>query len=215
MNIRRTLNKGLKSLEEIGNKAVQGISFKSTQKAAENVVEGAAGVATKAIIKGHSISSKIASGEMKQQTKNLIKNTSDKVWTSPSEKGIRLRDHHIKNTLTVGDELNAQVKSLGDKAADFFDKVTSEDSKFKILNKNKDSLVGYKATGKGKLIASAAVVVGGIPEGARAYVDSRRGTYMDNQSTTSAPRIPAYEQNGGATGDLVFSLNKLRHGGMM
>lgn len=38
---------------------------------------------------------------------------------------------------------------------------------------------------------------------------------MSSQSVTSAPRIPAYAQNGGASGDLVFALNNLRNGGMM
>ena len=38
---------------------------------------------------------------------------------------------------------------------------------------------------------------------------------MDTQPVTSAPSIPAYANNGGATGDLVFALNNLRHGGMM
>lgn len=38
---------------------------------------------------------------------------------------------------------------------------------------------------------------------------------MDSQPVSIAPTTPAYANNGGATGDLVFALNNLRHGGMM
>ena len=58
-------------------------------------------------------------------------------------------------------------------------------------------------------------MVAGVPAAGKQFVDNRRGTNHDQQITTVAPRVPAYAQNGGATGDLVFALNNLRHGGMM
>lgn len=65
------------------------------------------------------------------------------------------------------------------------------------------------------LVASAGAMIAGAPAAGRQYIDNRQGTNYDQQVTSVAPRVPAYAQNGGATGDLVFALNNLRHGGMM
>lgn len=65
------------------------------------------------------------------------------------------------------------------------------------------------------MVIGAGAVIAGTPAAAKSYAQNRQGQNYDNQAVTSAPRLPAYQQNAGATGDLVFALNNLRHGGMM
>lgn len=74
---------------------------------------------------------------------------------------------------------------------------------------------GMKATGLGVTAAAAFQVASGTPEAVKTWNKNRQGTNYDSQPVTSAPKVPAYAQNAGATGDLVFALNNLRHGGMM
>ena len=74
---------------------------------------------------------------------------------------------------------------------------------------------GMKATGLGVAAAVTFQVGAGTPEAVKSWNQNRQGTNYDRQPVTSAPKVPAYAQNGGATGDLVFALNNLRHGGMM
>lgn len=74
---------------------------------------------------------------------------------------------------------------------------------------------GMKATGLGVAAAATFQVGAGTPEAVKSWNQNRQGTNYDRQPVTSAPKVPAYAQNGGATGDLVFALNNLRHGGMM
>ena len=75
--------------------------------------------------------------------------------------------------------------------------------------------MGLKATKFGVGLAATAQLAAGTPQAVKQWNDNRMGTNFDNQPTTSAPRVPSYANNGGATGDLVFALNNLRHGGMM
>lgn len=75
--------------------------------------------------------------------------------------------------------------------------------------------MGLKATKFGVGLAATAQLAAGTPQAVKQWNDNRMGTNFDNQPVTSAPRTPSYANNGGATGDLVFALNNLRHGGMM
>ena len=93
---------------------------------------------------------------------------------------------------------NKQMKNLG-----------------QLIKKDSDSLIGYKATKRGALVAGGIMMASGVPGAGEQFIKNRQGTNFDQQATTSAPRVPAYANNGGATGDLVFALNNLRHGGMM
>lgn len=125
------------------------------------------------------------------------------------------------------DELNNRAKDIGDKAASIFDFVTrdnftvagkevfSNHNPFKLLRKSESSLIGWRTTGRGVAVAGGIALISGTPGAAKQFVNSRQGTNIDNQPVTPAPSIPAYANNGGATGDLVFALNNLRHGGMM
>lgn len=59
------------------------------------------------------------------------------------------------------------------------------------------------------------VFAGGIAQGAgkaiNTFDSSRMGT-MDGYVTNATPRVPSYQDNAGATGDLVFALNANRRG---
>ena len=74
---------------------------------------------------------------------------------------------------------------------------------------------GIKATGLGTTLAVGGSLIGGTPQAVEQWNRNRQGTNMDSEPVSLAPRTPAYANNGGATGDLVFALNNLRHGGMM
>lgn len=74
---------------------------------------------------------------------------------------------------------------------------------------------GLKATGLGKAVAIGGSIAAGTPQAIQTLNKNRQGTNYDSQPVSMAPTIPAYSNNGGATGDLVFALNNLRHGGMM
>lgn len=86
-----------------------------------------------------------------------------------------------------------------------------------LITSGGDNLLpfGMKATGLGVVAAATFQVGAGTPEAVKSWNQNRQGTNYDRQPVTSAPKVPAYAQNGGATGDLVFALNNLRHGGMM
>lgn len=74
---------------------------------------------------------------------------------------------------------------------------------------------GLKATGIGTRVAIGASLISGVPDAAEQWSRGRQGTNTDSSPVSLAPQVPAYANNGGATGDLVFALNNLRHGGMM
>lgn len=75
--------------------------------------------------------------------------------------------------------------------------------------------MGLKATKLGVGLAATAQLAAGTPQAIKQANTNRQGTNFDSRPVTSAPRTPSYANNGGATGDLVFALNNLRHGGMM
>lgn len=83
-----------------------------------------------------------------------------------------------------------------------------------LLKKSEDSLIGIKATGFGTALAITGAGISGIPRGAQTFSEERRGM-ADGQTVGNAPAAPytpAYQQNAGATGDLVFALNDMRRG---
>ena len=89
------------------------------------------------------------------------------------------------------------------------------------------SLIGWKMTGRGKLAFTAGAIAVGTVTGAKDHVESRIGT-NDGQLYRPTPTMrnpydlssqmaysqggQSYANNAGATGDLVFALNKLRNG---
>ena len=114
----------------------------------------------------------------------------------------------VSNKTLFADDMNRRIKtSLNTLTAISKPLVTS----------GGDNLLpfGMKATGLGVAAAATFQVGAGTPEAVKSWNQNRQGTNYDRQPVTSAPKVPAYAQNGGATGDLVFALNNLRHGGMM
>ena len=150
----------------------------------------------------------------------------------------------VANKSLIADELNRRMKGTMNTVAAIADAATMksktgnaiadflENKNSKLLNipskmvrgvsnglvtTGADNLMpmGIKATGLGVVAAAAVQTAAGTPQAIEQFNRNRQGTNFDSQPVTSAPRTPSYANNGGATGDLVFALNNLRHGGMM
>jgi hypothetical protein len=82
-----------------------------------------------------------------------------------------------------------------------------------MFKKSETSMLGFEATGFGKAALLGGAAISGVPSAASEWNKSRQGM-SDGQAVGHAPTpyIPAYAQNSGATGDLVFALNDLRRG---
>lgn len=79
-----------------------------------------------------------------------------------------------------------------------------------------DNLNEIKMTGLGKGLLGGAVLLGGVKDAYSYYEKSRMGV-NDGMLRTATPTVPiqkqqSFDNNGGATGDLVFALNNLRNG---
>lgn len=235
MGLWKAINKGLHNIHEVGTKtvgpAVGKVINKGLQKAPEAINAGA-GVLNKAIKKTQSAIGKIRSGE----TGKAISEGASKV-----AKTILADDSSYKHSINIGnksvqwsnkplilDQLNSTTKSYLDRGAAIFDSISKDKVNVpftkgnkqmknlgQLIRKDSDSLIGYKATKRGALVAGGIMMASGVPGAGEQFIKNRQGTNFDQQAVTSAPRVPAYANNGGATGDLVFALNNLRHGGMM
>lgn len=73
------------------------------------------------------------------------------------------------------------------------------------------SLVGAKATWAGKGLFAAASFAGGVHEAFDDFNRKHTG-YNDGTLVRATPQMPSYANNAGATGDLVFALNRNRRG---
>lgn len=94
-----------------------------------------------------------------------------------------------------------------------------------VVNALGDSMISYKPTklnstgrlsdikfsGLGKGLIGAGMLATGVKNAASEYQKIKMGQ-KDNYVTRATPRMPAYNNNAGATGDLVFALNNLRRG---
>jgi hypothetical protein len=88
-------------------------------------------------------------------------------------------------------------------------------SKLVNFNAEADMFSKVKFTGLGKSLIAGSALIKGAAGGFNELNKSHMGT-MDGQITRATPRMqpsqPAYAQNAGATGDLVFAMNKNRRG---
>lgn len=86
-----------------------------------------------------------------------------------------------------------------------------------VLNKtikptrNPNNVLGHKLTGFGAGLVFGSAVVSGATEAFNDFNRNRMGQ-SDGQITRATPRTPSYANNAGATGDLVFAMNKNRRG---
>lgn len=73
------------------------------------------------------------------------------------------------------------------------------------------NILKHKATKLGAGLIIGASVIGGM-SGAFDELNTKRMGQMDTMIHKATPQTPAYQQNAGATGDLVFAMNANRRG---
>lgn len=147
--------------------------------------------------------------------KNVITDSATREVTPYKQIG---KTHMVAaNRSLFGDEMHRRVQTGLDTVAHIAKGDSWITGKKALVQSGGDNLLpmGLKATKTGIGLAATAQLMAGTPQAVKQWNDSRMGTNFDNQPVTSAPRTPSYANNGGATGDLVFALNNLRHGGMM
>lgn len=191
---------GYKGAVNLGNKAFDGIE----SIAKHNMKELAS--SAKSTIK------KIGSATVD----NIL--TNDESYKEIGKTGIK-----VSKKLNLLDEVQTHTRAAGNMAykigrgKDFKFKglITGKEREIstRLFRPDDDSLIGLKATRLGKVVMVGGAAMAGVPKAANAAVEGRRGM-SDGQSVGHAPNsyVPAYQQNAGATGDLVFALNNLRRG---
>ena len=235
MGLWKAINKGLHNINEVGTKTVAPAVGKVINKGlnkAPDAIEAGAGFLNNSIKKIQSTIGKIKSGEAGRKISE---------GTGKVARTILADDSSYKHTINIGnktvqwsnkplilDQANTTIKSYLDRGAAIFDGISKDKvnvpftkgnkqvkNPMQLIRKDSDSLIGYKTTKRGALVAGGVMLASGVPGAGEQFIKNRQGTNFDQQVTTSAPKVPAYANNGGATGDLVFALNNLRHGGMM
>ena len=206
------------------SRPVQGV-LKGTFKGIAKSVDPAAGVAEKAWQAGEKVVGAATNKETYKRIGKAVESGAGKVvkntLTDPDSykqigkipdikinKGISGSPILVSNKTLFADDMNRRIKTS-------LNTLTAVSKP--LITTGGDNLMpfGMKATGLGVVAAATFQVGAGTPEAVKSWNQNRQGTNYDRQPVTSAPKIPAYAQNGGATGDLVFALNNLRHGGMM
>ena len=206
------------------SRPVQGV-LKGTFKGIAKSVDPAAGVAEKAWQAGEKVVGAATKKETYKRIGKAVESGAGKVvkntLTDPDSykqigkipdikinKGISGSPILVSNKTLFADDINRRIKTS-------LNTLTAVSKP--LITTGGDNLMpfGMKATGLGVVAAATFQVGAGTPEAVKSWNQNRQGTNYDRQPVTSAPKVPAYAQNGGATGDLVFALNNLRHGGMM
>lgn len=235
MGVWKVLNKTLTGINELAVGTVGKGAGKILNKAVNKTpgaVEGVAGAldkGIKGIQKGVGAIRDGAIGKAAAKTTKTILTDSDS-YKHIGGKRIGLE---VSKKPLILDALSEKAKTIGDTAAVAFDTISRDTiggshhipeipNPFKLLNKTSDNVLGWKANKRGIAIVGAGALIAGTPKAAKQYVDDRRGNgrselmpIAPQVPSYSDSRTPAYADNGGATGDLVFALNNLRHGGMM
>lgn len=217
------------TLGVLHSRPVQGV-LKGTFKGIAKSVDPAAGVAEKAWKAGEKVVGAATNKETYKRIGKAVESGAGKVvkntLTDPDSykqigKVPELKIGNLKlnknvsgapilasNKVLLADDINRRIKTS-------LNTLTAVSKP--LITTGGDNLLpfGMKATGLGVAAAATFQVGAGTPEAVKSWNQNRQGTNYDRQPVTSAPKVPAYAQNGGATGDLVFALNNLRHGGMM
>lgn len=120
----------------------------------------------------------------------------------------------VSNKFLIADDLKRRANLGLDSMAHIVNGDSLLTLKQPLIKTGGDSLLpfGVQATGMGVAAIGAVQLAAGVPQAAKQYTTNRMGTNQDSQPVTSAPVTPAYAQNGGATGDLVFALRDLKGG---
>lgn len=212
------------TLGVIHSRPVQGV-LKGTFKGIAKSVDPAAGVANTTLKGAKKVVGAATNKETYKRIGKAVESGAGKVvkntLTDPDSykqigkipdikinKGISGSPILVSNKTLFADDMNRRIKTS-------LNTLTAVSKP--LITTGGDNLMpfGMKATGLGVVAAATFQVGAGTPEAVKSWNQNRQGTNYDRQPVTSAPKVPAYAQNGGATGDLVFALNNLRHGGMM
>ena len=210
------VDKGAKVLDEGikgGTKAVGKAVNKETYKKMGQAVEEGLGKATRTVLTDESSYEQIGrlNGPILKSNKALIADDIHRRIETGLNTIFGVATHKSKFGNKLADAIQSENKLLNIPS-----KMVRGVSNG-LVTGGGDNLLpfGMKATGLGVVAAGAFQVASGTPQAVKDWNKNRMGTNMDSQPVTSAPRVPAYAQDGGATGDLVFALNNLRHGGFM
>ena len=230
--------------QAVNNLVMAGVKSKTTERIVGGAARGlnktldiAAGAANKGLETGKAVTKKLSNPVTRQAIKSNIKNgvgnaIRNTITDEDAYKAVKLgkKDSVLKmkvnknetpvavaNKFLVGDEIHKRVKTGIDSAAHVLGGESWLTLKQPLVKGGGDNLLpfGMQATGMGVAVAGVAQMAMGTPQAVEQWNRGRMGTNYNNQPVTSAPRTPAYANNGGATGDLVFALNNLRNGGMM
>ena len=222
-----------KSLGKVFNTAQNLVMGVVTSKPVENVVRTGAKVIANSVEPGAGILDKGLKGAKKGVEAAVNKETYKKIGKATEEATGRVienvitnpnsykqigNSHALRSNKTLfGDEMHRRIQGGLDTVAHIAKGDSWLTGKQALITTGGDNLLpmGIKATKLGVGLAATAQLMAGTPQAVNQWNRNRQGTNYDSQPVTSAPSTPAYANNGGATGDLVFALNNLRHGGMM
>lgn len=206
------LNKGFNAAAGIANKGLQ---------AGKNVVKNLSNSETRDAIKrniGENVGKVVNNTITDENAYNIIKNRKGEPLKIKG--GNLLKSNRpetpigVANKFLIGDDIHRRIKTGLDSAAHIVSGDSMLTLKQPLIKTGEDTLLpfGIKATGAGIAAASVVQFGLGVPNAGKQWTTNRMGTNQDSQPVTSAPITPAYAQNGGATGDLVFALRDLKGG---
>lgn len=83
-----------------------------------------------------------------------------------------------------------------------------------LLKRSDNSLLGYETTKLGTAVIMGGAMLSGVPGAAKEFNETRQGQFAGVYQMGAIPGLVpqghAYQNNAGATGDLVFALNNNR-----
>lgn len=228
------LKLGVEGVAGVANKTIKGVQKaapKLKQISGEKISNGIGKVVNKTMvgvgddyktvgkiinnsIPGEAISNKIGRNVVNDNATLRLKGSLNPWSKKPKTTYVASND-----TLGLVDAVTDRAKLYIDGATDIAFgrdiKIGSKTFSTGLLKKSDDNFLGIKTTGLGTGVFLAGSAISGTPQAVETFNRNRQGTNFDTQPVSMAPSVPAYSNNGGATGDLVFALNNLRHGGMM
>lgn len=114
-----------------------------------------------------------------------------------------------KTAKITGNALGKQVKQVGKGTLNLASTLVREDKH--------NSLIGLRFKKRGLALVAGASMIGATAKEAKSYVNEDLRGRVDTYTTPIAPQLNSsgyqnFGQQAGATGDLVFALNKNRKG---
>lgn len=79
------------------------------------------------------------------------------------------------------------------------------------VSEGAESISDLSLTGTGMMLFAGSEILDGVKRAGKKFEESRMGR-SDGQITRATPRVSSYLDDAGATGDLVFAMNKNRRG---